>query len=71
MKYKFENGTVEYVHFPKEKLWRVYPQDVRYYNDNKELIKEIFAELKRMGMEYGPLLQTKNPPYIIAWEVKE
>jgi hypothetical protein len=38
--------------------------------DNEELIKEIFAELKRMGMEYGPLLQTQNPPYIIAWEVK-
>jgi hypothetical protein len=70
MKYEFKNGTVEYVHHPKEKLWKIYPKDVRYYMDNEELIKEIFAELKSMGMEYGPFLQTQNPPYIIAWEVK-
>tara|TARA_R110000744_G_scaffold60451_1_gene125199 strand:+ start:6 stop:221 length:216 start_codon:yes stop_codon:yes gene_type:complete len=70
MKYKFENGTVEYVHFPKEKLWRVYPQEVKCYEDNKAFIKEIFAELKNMGLEHGPLLRTRKPPYIIVWAAK-
>lgn len=60
IEYQFQHGLVEYKK-REDGVWEIYPS-----NSSKELIQEIFDELKSLGMIHTPYLQARLPRCIIA-----